>query len=37
VKQGLEEWVELNDMTPTAHWKHFLDRRIKVLEMLGGT
>ena len=32
VRQGLEEWVELDDMTPTAHWKHFLDRRIKVLE-----
>ena len=37
VKQGIEEWVELNDMTPTEHWKHFFDRRIKVLEMLGGT
>ena len=35
VKQGLEEWVELDDMTPTAHWKHFLDRRIKVLEWEG--
>lgn len=35
VKQGIEEWVELNDMTPTAHWKHFLDRSIKVLEWEG--
>ena len=32
LRQGLEEWVELDDMTPTAHWKHFLDQRIKVLE-----
>ena len=32
VRQGLEEWVELDDMTPNAHWRHFLDRRIKVLE-----
>lgn len=35
VSQGIEEWVELDDMTPTAHWKHFLDRRIKVLEWEG--
>lgn len=35
VKQGLEEWVELDDMTPTTHWRHFLDRRIKVLEWEG--
>lgn len=35
VKQGLEEWVELDDMTPKAHWRHFLDRRIKVLEWEG--
>ena len=35
VKQGLEEWVELHDMTPTTHWKHFLDRSIKVLEWEG--
>ena len=32
LRQGLEEWVELDHMTPTAHWKHFLDQRIKVLE-----
>lgn len=35
VKQGIEGWVELHDMTLTAHWKHFLDRRIKVLEWEG--
>ena len=35
VKQGIEEWVELHDMTPTTHWKHFLDRSIKVLEWEG--
>ncbi|MCK6254977.1 hypothetical protein [Pseudomonas fragi] len=35
VKQGIEEWAELHDMTPATHWKHFLDRSIKVLEWEG--
>ena len=35
VKQGIEEWAKQHDMTPTTHWKHFLDRSIKVLEWEG--
>lgn len=35
VTQGLYEWVELDDFTPTSHWQHFLDRRIKVYEWEG--
>ena len=36
IKQDLEEWVELDEMTPSIHWIHFLDWRAKVLEIEEG-
>lgn len=35
-KQGLEEWVDLDDISPSRHWKHFLDSQMKVLEWEDG-